>query len=131
MNNLLPGTLRDAQERGIEIFIGKNCEWKLEIEKTPKLIEEIVQCPVCVFANNGFGDYLFLKYKGESKCYSEEVYEFFHEGPEIIRVRECLEVILGLKNRLPSNDKYPKAVYKSGEFVHVGDQVQVKVWAQF
>jgi hypothetical protein len=131
MNNLFPETLRDAQERGIEYFMGENCEWKFEIEKTPRLIEKIVECSVCVFANNGYGDYLFLMNKGGSERYSEEVYEYFHEGPEIIRVSECLEVILGLKDRPPSNDEYPKAVYKSGEFVQVGDQVQVKVWAQF
>ena len=110
MNNLLPETLKNAQERGIEYFMGENCEWKFEIEKTPRLIEEIVECPVCVFANNGYGDYLFLMNKGGSERYSEEVYEYFHEGPEIIRVSECLEVILGLKDRPPSNDKYPKAV---------------------
>ena len=131
MNNLLPETLRNAQERGIEFFMGENCEWKLEIEKTPSFIEDIVNCPVCVFANNGYGDYLFLKNKGGSERHGEEVYEYFHEGPEIIRVGECLEVILGLKDRPPSNDGYPKAAYESGEFVQVGDQVQVKVWAQF
>ncbi len=61
MNNLLPETLRNAQERGIEFFMAEDCEWKLEIQKTPQFIEQIAKCPICVFANNGYGDYLFLK----------------------------------------------------------------------
>lgn len=44
---------------------------------------------------------------------------------------EGLETLLGLKERAPSADAYPKAVYETGEFVEVGDRVQAKVWAEF
>src|SRR5262249_49092865 len=57
--------------------------------------------------------------------------KFFHEGPEIELVADPLDVLLGLKERLPSNDPYPKAIYDTGEPVQLGDQVQVKVWAEF
>jgi len=52
----------------------------------------------------------------------------FHEGPEIERIAEGLETLLGLKERRPSADAYPAAVYETGELVLVGDKVKVKVW---
>ena len=131
MDNLLPKALREAQERKIEFFMGEDCEWKLESKESAKFIEEIVGCPVYVFANNGFGDYLFLKRKPDGSGYEEEVFEFFHEGPEIIQVTGDLETLLGLKDRPASADAYPKAVYETGELVQLGDHVQVKVWAEF
>jgi len=131
MNDLLPVSLREAQERGIELFMGENCEWKLERKESAKFIEKMVGCPVCIFANNGFGDYLFLKKKREGDGFDESVFEFFHEGPEINPVSEGLATLLGLKERPPSADTYPKAVYETGEWVQLGDHVQVKVWAEF
>ena len=111
--------------------MSEQCEWKLEFTESAKFIEEIVGCAVCVFANNGFGDYLFLKKKLNGDGFEEEVFEFFHEGPEINAVSEDLETLLGLKDRTASTDSYPKAVYETGELVQVGDRVQVKVWAEF
>lgn len=77
VDDQLPEALRKAQEKGIEYFMGENCEWKLEVKGSLKFIEEIVGCPVCVFANNGFGDHLFLKKNGDR--YDEQVFEFFHD----------------------------------------------------
>ena len=131
MNDLLPESLREAHDRGIEFFTDENYEWTLELTSSAKFIEEIVGCPVCIFANNGFGDYLFLKKKREGDGFDENVFEFFHEGPEINLVAERLETLLGLKERAPSVDTYPKAVYETGELVQLGDRVQVKVWAEF
>jgi hypothetical protein len=131
VNELLPDPLRKAQERGIEYFMGENCEWKLEFKGSAKFIEEIAGCPVCAFANNGFGDYLFLKKRRDSDGYDEQVFEFFHEGPEINAVKEPLATLLGLKEPPPSADGYPKAIYETGESVELGDRVQVKVWAEF
>jgi len=116
---------------GIEFFMGEDYEWKLECTESAKFIEAMVGCAVCVFANNGFGDYLFLKKKSDGDGFAEEVFEFFHEGPEINRLNEDLETLLGLKDRPASTDAYPKAVYETGELVQVGDRVQVKVWAEF
>ena len=131
MYNGLPKPLVEAQERGIEFFMGEDCEWKLEPEESATFVEEIVGCAVYVFANNGFADYLFLKKKPDGDGFEEQVFEFFHEGPEINRVSEDLETLLGLKERPASADAYPKAVYETGELVQVDDRVQVKVWAEF
>lgn len=131
MNYRLPKSLLEAQKRGIEFFLSEDCEWKLECMESAKFIEEMVGCAVCAFANNGFGDYLFLKKKSDGDGFEEEVFEFFHEGPEVNRVTEDLETLLGLKDRPASADAYPKAVYQTGELVQVGDRVQVKVWAEF
>jgi len=131
MIHLPPSALREAQDKGIEFFMGENCEWKLEYEESVKFIEQRVGCPVHVFANNGFGDYLFLKRKQAGDGLEEDVFEYFHEGPEIQRVEEGLETLLGLKDRAPSVDAYPRAVYETGEPVQLGDRVQLKVWAEF
>ncbi len=111
--------------------MGEDCEWKLELKESARFIEEMVGCPVFVFANNGYGDHLFLKKKQDGAGFDEAVFEFFHEGPEIHPVSERLEVLLGLSDRAPSQDRYPQAVYETGAPVQLGDRVQVKVWAEF
>jgi hypothetical protein len=131
MNDPLPTSLREARDKGIEFFPGENCEWKLELERSAKFIEDIVGCPVCIFANNGFGDYLFLRKRPDGDGFDESVFEFFHEGPEINPVSEDLSTLVGLRDRPPSAEPYPKAIYETGEFVQLGDRVLVKVWAEF
>jgi hypothetical protein len=131
VNKHLPDSLLTAQEAGLEYFMGEACEWKLELKGSVKRIEELAGGPVYAFANNGFGDYLFLKWRPDGDDFDEDVYEFFHEGPEIKRIEEDLETLLGLKERPPSADAYPKAVYETGELVQLGDRVQIKVWAEF
>ncbi len=131
MSDQLPEALLKAQENRIEYFMGEHCEWKLEAEPSSTLSEEIVDGAVHIFANNGFGDYLFLKKKRGSDGFDGEVFEFLHEGPEINRLSEDLETLLGLKARPPSADGYPQAVYETGELVRLGDHVQIKVWVEF
>lgn len=131
MNEDLPEPLLNAQKRGAEVFMGEACEWKLEPKGAVKRIEQLVGCPVYAFANNGFGDHLFLKRKPDGGGFDGGVYEFLHEGPEVKRLEEDLETVLGLKERPPSADTYPKAVYATGELVQPGDKVQIKVWAEF
>ena len=111
--------------------MGENCEWKFECDGSAEFIQQVVQSPVFVFANNGFGDYLFLKQRPKGDGFGEEVFEFLHEGPEIYEVPEALEILLGLRERSASADAYPKAIYDTGELVQLGDRVQVKVWAEF
>ena len=111
--------------------MGETCEWKLEIEGSPAFIVDRAGGPVLVFANNGFGDYLFLKPAPDGQTFAEPVFEFLHEGPVIERVTDDLETLLGVKDRPPTKDDYPTAVYETGEAVRPGDRVQVKVWAQF
>jgi hypothetical protein len=131
MNEHLPESLLKAQKAGVEYFAFDVHEWKLEFEGSVKRIEQLVGCPVFAFANNGFGDHLFLKMKPDGGAFEATVYEFFHEGPEINRIEEDLETVLELKERPPSTDAYPKAVYATGEPVQPGDRVQIKVWAEF
>jgi hypothetical protein len=131
MNEHLPESLLNAQNAGVEYFMGEACEWKLEVKGAVKRIEQLVGCPVYAFANNGFGDQLFLKRKPDGGGFDEVVYEFLHEGPEVKRIEEDLQTLLGLKERPPSADTYPKAVYATGELVQLGDKVQIKVWAEF
>lgn len=131
MNEHLPESLLKAQKAGVEYFMGEACEWKLEPKGSVKRIEQRVGCPVYAFANNGFGDHLFLKKRPDADVFDAVVYEFFHEGPEVKPIEEDFETLLGLKDRPPSADAYPKAVYGTGELVQLGDKVQVKVWAEF
>lgn len=130
MDDDLPKILIQAQQKGIEYFMSEDYEWKLEIEK-PDFVEVLVGCPVLIFANNGYGDNLFLKKKSTGMGFDEEVFEFLHDGTEIHHIHESLEILLGLKDRPPSNDNYPKAIYETGESVQLGDHVQIKVWAEF
>lgn len=131
MTNRLPIPIRVAQEKGIELFMGENCEWKFEVEHVAPFIEAMVEEPVCIFANNGYGDFLFLKMDKNGDRYDERIFEYFHEGPEVIEVKDKLDTLLGVTDREPSNDSYPKARYESGELVELGDVVKFKSWIEF
>ena len=126
----LPEPILLAQRKGIEYFMGEDCEWKLEIEESNPYVEGIVGVSVCIFANNGFGDFLFLK-REESSAYEKTIFEFFHEGPEINEIDEELETLLGLVERPASDDDYPRAIYDNGSPVRLGDVVQFKLWTEF
>ena len=106
----IPKPLTAAQEKGIEYFDDDEHEWKLDLNQSSKHIEKVVGTPVLVFAKNGYGDHLFLKKSSDSTGYTEEVFKFLHEGPELEQVKEDLETLLGLKERPPSTDNYPKAI---------------------
>ncbi len=67
MNNNLPEALLKAQKKGIAFFMSQEYEWKLELEGSAMFLEDIVGCPVLIFANNGYGDNLFLKKKPDGK----------------------------------------------------------------
>ena len=70
-------------------------EWKLEIEEDSSFLKGKISGDYLVFANNGYGDYLFIK-KGSPK-----IYEFFHETAEIFEVEESLEELIGVKEKPP------------------------------
>ncbi len=127
----LPLPLTTARNQGIEYFMGETCQWKLEIESPAPFIEKLTGGPVCIIADNGFGDHLFLKKKPGSDEFDETVYEFFHEGPEINTLPDDLETLLGLKDRPPSADGYPEAIYETGETAAPGDRVRFRSWAAF
>jgi hypothetical protein len=129
MKTIIPKALQLAIERKIQFFAGENCEWKLELADSIDAIDKLAGAPVLVFANNGYGDYLFLK---ESKGgYEDSVYGYFHEEQKIYDVPEALDTLLGVKEREPTHDRYSKAIYESGEEVLLGDAVQVKTLLLF
>jgi hypothetical protein len=127
----IPNSIQRALQTEREFFWGPDgAEWKLELQQDGEFIEKHVGIPVLIFANNGYGDYLFLK-KGQTEAFDETVFEFFHEGPLIEAVAEDLETVLGLTTRPPSSDSYPAPHYESGEPVLLGDRVRFKVWLFF
>lgn len=72
---------------------------------------------------------VFLKSDGEE--YGSTIFEYFHEGPEIIKIDDELDLLLGLRARASSKDDYPRPVYEAGDDVRMGDFVQIKLWVQF
>ena len=128
---ILPKALQEALNRGVDLFIGEHCEWKLDLSEQPSHVEAFVGASVLVFAENGCGDFLFLKMDETGVPDGKTIYEYLHEGPEIDEVDDDLGMLLGLKERPPSKDKYPVAIYESGEKVMINDRIQIKVWVEF
>jgi hypothetical protein len=131
MTHDIPKPIRDAQQKGVEYFEDESFEWKLDFESSSEHIEKTAGRPVLVFANNGYGDFLFLKKSLDDTSFDEEVFEFFHEESKIYPIKDDLETLLGLKERPPSTDNYPKAIYETGEGIQLGDRVKIKIWAEF
>jgi hypothetical protein len=124
MKENIPEPIRKAMERK-EFFWGPDGgEWNLEIKSDTRDIEKIAGVSVLVFANNGYGDYMFVKQ--EQGGFGEQAFLFLHEGPEVETLGDDLETLLGLKARAASADKYPSVVYQTGEPVLVGDKVLFK-----
>ena len=115
-----PKLILEAQKKGIEYFMSDDCEWKLDVTGQNKYVEETVGHHVLTFADNGYGDYLFLKVGDDA------VYEFCHEGPEVVVLNEPLSTLLGLEERLPSKGPMPR--YVDGQEVQLGDLVQIRRW---
>ncbi len=127
----LPDTIQRALNAKVELFMGEHCEWKFDLSEQPEFISILAERHILVFANNGFGDYLFLVSTPGDGTFENAIYEYVHEGPEILRIDDDLELLLGLRERAVSNDHYPQAIYLTGESVQLDDHVKFKVWAQF
>lgn len=131
MQTQLPEPIKSAIEGGREFFWGEDgAEWKLHIESESSLIEKLRGSPVLIFANNGYGDYLFIE-KHQIATHDITVFVYFHETQEVAAWKDSLQMLLGLVPRKPSTDAYPKAVYESGETVELGDKVLFKAWLFF
>lgn len=127
----LPKPIQDAIESKKEFFWGEDgAEWKLKVETDASFVEKIVGCQVLIFANNGYGDYLFL-HKESDSIQDDKVFAFYHETKEVGDRNESLRIVLGLETLEPSKDSYPRAVYESGQHVNLGDKVQFKAWLFF
>lgn len=127
----IPVEIEKASKNGVRYFNCRECEWELKVEGRDKHIKKHTGFPIYVFANNGYGDSLFLKYFEDEERSEGVAYEFFHEGSEIAVVDDDLDTLLGNIERPPSNDNYPRAVYESGEKAKFGDCVQFRTAFQF
>jgi len=77
-----------------------------------------------VFANNGYGDYLFIVPNSSS------INVFWHEGPETAQYCATVEDLLPNVKRPPSAHG-PVRYAKSQEIVTIGDYVEVKYYLFF
>jgi len=124
MKENIPEPIRKAMERK-EFFWGPDGgEWKLEIKSDTRIIEKIAGVPVLVFADNGYGDYMFVKQ--EQGDFGGKAFLFLHEGQEVETLDDDLETLLGLKAHAASVNIYPAAVYPTGQPVFIGDRVLFK-----
>ena len=114
---------------GIEFILTDEFEWKLELEEDHH-VEKAAGCKILIFANNGFGDYLFLRVGADGHV-EDSVYMYRHEGPVIEALEDDLELLLELKKRKPSEDEYPAACYETGESIEIGDRVMFRTWISF
>lgn len=100
-------------------------EWRLEIETgDAKWLTECFPSGALVFANNGFGDYLYLAND------SGEIMVFWHEGHLHEIYCANVEDLLPNKKRPPS-DHGPVRYFGSEDQVLPGDRVFVKYWLLF
>ena len=100
----------------------KGYAWRIKIESS-EVISEIIHEEATVFANNGMGDYLFVKQndiKGGSPC----VFEYWHDDPQVITSEDSFTIIVGFENRRASDSPVPK--YATGESMSIGDIIEYK-----
>ncbi|WP_028582080.1 hypothetical protein [Desulfogranum japonicum] len=124
-------TLAAALTQDGRLFWGEDgAEWRILTPTNDGSIADVFCGPVVVFAENGYGDYLFLKALPKGTV-DETVYVYFHETQDIQQWKDSLGILLGKDECEPSADAYPVAVYQSGEPVQIGDRVHFKTWFFF
>lgn len=114
--------IKALQSTNVSYFDYKGYEWKVEVEIYNEIIKSLSE-GATAFANNGLGDYLFLKDVSLNDSLPI-VYEFWHDGPQILKSVEDFLTIIGLRVRNKSNIAVPK--YESGDTMQIGDIVQYK-----
>ena len=115
--------LRQRRSRRLQ---GPNAEeWRLEIESDmPKSMARQFPTAALVFANNGYGDYLFLVPESSS------VMVFRHEEQLTEEYCSPIDELLPNKKRPPS-DHGPIRYFNSDETVSLGDRVFIRYWLFF
>ena len=53
--------IQRALAKEIEYFRSEDHEWQLKLEEDAA-VQKLVDEPILIFANNGYGDFLFLKF---------------------------------------------------------------------
>jgi len=100
-------------------------EWRLEIERNkPEWLAKCFPEAALVFANNGYGDHLYLLPDTES------VMVFWHEGHSHEVYCARVEDLLPGRRRPPSRHG-PISYFGTNEVVQLGDRVFVKYWLLF
>ncbi len=97
-------------------------QWKVDVEESPPAwLTRGLPDGALVFAENGYGDHLFLR-PGR-----DEVFVFWHEGGEIA---EYSATVGDLRPDLPrrSSDHPPITYRDTDEIVRLGDRVQIRYW---
>ena len=98
--------------------------WRLKLEADPRRLGEGVGEGALIFANNGYGDYLFLVPD------STAVKVYWHEGPQIADYTASVEDLLPNQRRPPTT--HPQITYRgTGDVVMPGDAVEVRYWLLF
>ena len=100
-------------------------QWKVEImESPPDRLTNGLPEGAQPFAENGFGDCLFLKRAEET------VFVFWHEGGE---VEEYAPNVAALRPDVPrSASDHPRISYRdTAEIVRLGDRVAIRYWLFF
>ena len=115
--------LRQRRSRRLQ---GPNAEeWRLEIEiDMPNWLASCFPANALVFANNGYGDHLFLVPE------TSTVMVFLHEGHETAEYCQSIEELLPNKKRPPSQHG-PIAYFGTTQLVVLGDRVFIRYWLFF
>lgn len=130
MSDFLPRPLLHALSLNMDSFMGKDDLWYLHVEQSVKRIQRKAKTQVLAFANNGKGKYLFLKKRSSGNGYDEKVFLFKGRWSPIEDHIEDIATTLGFSKRPPSNDDFPRAIYKNGQPIIVGDSVKFLLWTK-
>lgn len=124
--DLLPERLKHLALDEASTINTEHGEWLVQVERPPKEIERFLPPGAVLIANNGYGDYLFLKRtSGAGAALSPVPHVYWHEGPQI----EILSHDIGLvaeSSEGASPDAPP--LYSDGAPVLLGDHVRLRVW---
>jgi len=100
-------------------------EWRLQIEQNkPEWLARCFPESALKFANNGYGDHLYLLPDSQS------VMVFWHEGQ--VHEPYCANIVDLLPNkRRPPSQHGPVTYFGTNEVVQLSDRVFVKYWLFF
>jgi hypothetical protein len=126
----IPEPLRSFLAGGSSTFRCEDVDWDVQVEDpAPAFLQDRLPPNALIIANNGCGDYLFLKSGEESSAETiramTPVFVYRHEGPEI---EEFADDLLTLTNPPPPTaSSHPTVFYADGSTrVMIGDHVSAR-----
>jgi hypothetical protein len=122
----IPGPLRRFIDRGDSVFRCEDGDWDVEIEHPPpKFLLDVLPDDAVIIANNGCGDYLFLRNEGDSTASTYPVFVFWHEGAQIEEFSNNLTELTDPPEPVPSD--HPEVFYSDGSTqILIGDHVSAR-----